>query len=532
MPFPSFINVLSGAWKKIISKVLHFLLCHPLRRLPESSFWCGCEEAAASYLKHTLHSLLMFFYIFIIQVLTVIIVEDDMKLDPFDEYGSLWTVLLYFIRFTPLLALPQCLFNFFGLTLYNAFPTKVKLTYSPLQSPFVAIRIVTRGDYPDLVRQNALRNLRTCKDVGMENFVIEVITDKPIGLPLMPHMKEVVVPSSYESRTGAKFKARALQYCLEDGVNQLKDDDWIVHLDEETVVTANAMRGILNFIHEGRAQFGQGLITYANEVVVNWLTTLADTFRVADDMGKIRFQFRAFEKPLFGWKGSFVVTQVKAERDVSYDNGLNGSIAEDAYFGMKASQQGYKFGFIDGELWEKSPFTLWDFLQQRKRWMQGIYLVAHCPLISIKTKIFMCISIYSWLAVPLITVSGLLFAYFPVPCPVIINCALSFCMAVSSYMYVFGIMKSMNRMGICRLIIFLLLVPLIITFNCIIENLAVIWGYFGNKYNFYVVKKEALNLVLGGPEEIFILWLINAILLKLIKEFPVIVVTETEMQIY
>ena len=76
---------------------------------------------------------------------------------------------------------------------------------------------------------------------------------------------------------------------------------------------------------------------------------------------------------------------MKAERDVSYDNGLNGSIAEDAYFGMKASQQGYKFGFIDGELWEKSPFTLWDFLQQRKRWMQGIYLVAHCPLVSIRT---------------------------------------------------------------------------------------------------------------------------------------------------
>lgn len=34
-------------------------------------------------------------------------------------------------------------------------------------------------------------------------------------------------------------------------------------------------------------------------------------FRVADDMGKLRFQFRFFHKPLFGWKCSFVVTQVR-----------------------------------------------------------------------------------------------------------------------------------------------------------------------------------------------------------------------------
>lgn len=27
-------------------------------------------------------------------------------------------------------------------------------------------------------------------------------------------------------------------------------------------------------------------------------------------MGKLRFQFKIFHKPLFGWKGSFVVTNV------------------------------------------------------------------------------------------------------------------------------------------------------------------------------------------------------------------------------
>lgn len=67
----------------------------------------------------------------------------------------------------------------------------------------------------------------------------------------------MVVPSSYRPKSGALFKARALQYCLEEDVNLLADTDWIVHLDEETLATEAAIRGILNFVIEGRHQFGQ-----------------------------------------------------------------------------------------------------------------------------------------------------------------------------------------------------------------------------------------------------------------------------------
>jgi egghead protein (zeste-white 4 protein) len=90
---------------------------------------------------------------------------------------------------------------------------------------------------------------------------------------------------------------------LEDENNILGDNDWVVHLDEETIMTENAVRGIINFVLNSKHEFGQGLITYANEDVVNWLTTLADSFRVADDMGKLRFQFYMFHRPLFSWKG-------------------------------------------------------------------------------------------------------------------------------------------------------------------------------------------------------------------------------------
>ena len=38
------------------------------------------------------------------------------------------------------------------------------------------------------------------------------------------------------------------QYCLEDDVNFLDSEDWIIHLDEETLLTENSVKGILNFI--------------------------------------------------------------------------------------------------------------------------------------------------------------------------------------------------------------------------------------------------------------------------------------------
>ena len=263
--------------------------------------------------QHFLHCtfFISFIYLFLVFVGAISLDEKEKPyVDPWESYGVYGALMLYILRFLTLLTIPQVLCNFGGLILFNAFPGKVKLKGSPLLAPFICIRVVTRGDFPNLVKDNVSRNLNMCIDVGMENFMIEVVTDKAINLSKHRRVREVVVPAEYKTKTGALFKARALQYCLEDNVNILADTDWIVHLDEETLLTENSVRGILNFVLDGQHQFGQGLITYANENIVNWLTTLADSFRVADDMGKLKFQFYIFHKPLFSWKGSYVVTQV------------------------------------------------------------------------------------------------------------------------------------------------------------------------------------------------------------------------------
>lgn len=76
---------------------------------------------------------------------------------------------------------------------------------------------------------------------------------------------------------------------------------------------------------------------------------------------------------------------------MTFDHGPDGSVAEDNYFGMVALREGYTFDFIEGEMWEKSPFTIYDFLQQRKRWLQGILLVVHSPQIPVSEHAVACI---------------------------------------------------------------------------------------------------------------------------------------------
>jgi egghead protein (zeste-white 4 protein) len=413
------------------------------------------------------------------------------EVDPVRDYGLPFTVLLYLFRFLSFLPLPLCVCHVCGLLFYNVFPERAQIRGSPLLAPFISIRVVTRGDYPDLVKKNVARNMNTCLDLGLDKFIIEVVTDKTIGMAKNPRVREIIVPASYRTKTDCRYKSRALQYALEDDVNLLSDDDWIVHLDEETVLTDSSMRGILNFLFEGKHQIGQGLITYANEEVVNWVTTLADSFRVGADMGMLRFCLKRFHKALFLFKGSFVVCQAGAERAVTFDNGAEGSIAEDTYFAMSAMTKGYSFDWIDGEMWEKSPFSFWDFLQQRKRWIQGIFLVVHDNKLPIRSRFCLALALYSWLTLPLSTSNVYLSALYPIPVGQTFDFLVCFVGFTNLYLYLIGAVKSFSvtRFGYVRYACCIVGALCTIPFVIVIENIAVIWGLFGYKHNFHVVQK-------------------------------------------
>ena len=179
-------------------------------------------------------------------------------LDPWSTHGTLVTIIIIFLRLLSFLALPQTLFNVFGLLTLNTFKPSPTFKSSPLLSPFVCVRVVTRGLYPNLVKKTVKANMNTLLNVGLENFVIQVVTDQAIQLAGDKRVIETVVDSTYKTKSGALNKARALQYCLEEDKNILEDDAWIVHLDEETLLTEASVRGIMNFITAGKHSFGQG----------------------------------------------------------------------------------------------------------------------------------------------------------------------------------------------------------------------------------------------------------------------------------
>lgn len=167
-------------------------------------------------------------------------------------------------------------------------------------------------------------------------------------------------------------------------------------------------------------------------------------------------------------------------------------MAEDCFFAMRAFSEGYSFNFVEGEMWEKSPFSLWDFVQQRKRWLQGILLVVHSNRIPVRNKFLLAISCYSWVTMPLSTSNVILAALCPIPCPPLMDFLCAFIGAVNIYMYVFGVVKSFSlyRFGMFRFILCICGALCTIPVNVLIENVAVIWGLFGNKHKFYVVNKD------------------------------------------
>lgn len=433
---------------------------------------------------------------------------------------------LFAIQLLPLMAIPQTVCNILGLVFYNTFPGEIKLNEAaPDESgqspdikangsngsttvanqvkhsdapknrfaafPHLCFRVVTRGLFTDLVDRNIRNNLATCVEAGLINFSIELVTDVYIKLTVLDdRVKQIVVPADYESSTKARFKARALQYALEDGVSTVKNEDFIVHLDEETLISRNVIYGILNFAINNKHAFGQGLINYTNIEIVNIFTTLADSYRVARDLGNIRFSLAALHRPIFGIKGSFVVTKCSAEKDVSFDHGPEGSIAEDCYFSMIAYKKGYTFDFIMGEMFEKSPFTMMDLIRQRKRWLQGTWLVVHSSKVPWSKKFLLAMSFYAWLTVPLTSLSLISFVT-TVPYSHYLKFVNSVTFVSTVYMYLFGLVISFDlkprSRGILTLYLFIQIVTMVIYF--VAENFVVIWAVFTNKHNFYIVQK-------------------------------------------
>ncbi|KAI3380994.1 hypothetical protein SNEBB_010366 [Seison nebaliae] len=414
-------------------------------------------------------------------------------MESFIVNGYMITIIMSIIRLLSLLPLPICFGHLYGLLFYETSPKKRKNDEChSIDDIFILVRVVTRGDYPELVKKNVQYNFELLQSANQEHFGIEVVTERHLdSLENLNYVRELIVKEDYVTRSGARFKSRALQFAIEHSSFPMRSNDILIHLDEETLLTTSSIYGILNFITNSRGDIGQGMITYANQNIVNWITTLADSFRVGTDLGTLRFNLKYYGRPLYLFKGSYVVTRFGCEKKVSFDNGRNGSIAEDAYFAMKATELGYKFDWIEGECWEKSPFNFQDFLRQRRRWLQGIYLVVHDRKLSKTTRFGLALALYSWITLPLMTMNIILVLIWPIDFGRSIDALSTFLATTNLYLYFIGAAKSFNRqrLGLIRYLFTLMGAVCTIPFVIVSENIAVIWGLFSEKNKFYIVEK-------------------------------------------
>ena len=385
------------------------------------------------------------------------------------------------------------LFVFVGIVLLGTHLPPLKFDQSKTAIPFLCFRVVTRGLYGDLVKRNVETNINTCYNVGLQNFKFEIVTDKPLNLDKSAVVREIVVPANYITRNKSLYKARALSYCNESNVNILSDDDWIVHLDEETILTDGSVIALANFSSNNDADIGQGIISYANEEIVNWVITLADSVRVSVDYGMMRFCFRVLGCPFMGFKGSFIIVKSLVEKEIGFDFGPKGSIAEDLMFALIAWSRGFKFNFVDGEMWEKSPFTLKDYFEQRKRWFVGHMFTLLSNKVPIKCKLGMIPTDLGWFLLFGNILNLPASIMFPLPLPLFLNITAGCLGGFVLFMFIFGSVKSfsLRRYGTFKKVVIIMATICVIPLAACMDATASLYGFITrDSGGFYIINKE------------------------------------------
>ncbi|XP_052780538.1 beta-1,4-mannosyltransferase egh-like [Mya arenaria] len=457
-----------------------------------------CSTLKENRLKHLVTLLALFCFIAALCLLNSV---NGPNVDATSTYGQTTAWVLFVVSLVPYLSLPMSLANCLGLVLYNPYDRKKSSRIRVSSAPFLCFRTVTKGDLPHFVVGNAIQNRDICLRMGLGNFVVEIVTDNPVNVPKVEkHIHETVVPKDYVTKHGTRFKARALNYCLENHVNHLAVNDWIVHLDEETILTEESIEGVVHFVTEGAADIGQGPISYASgHVVQNWVTTLADSIRLALDYSLFRFQFSYLHKPIFGFKGSYIVVRNKVEMDVGLDLGPKGSIAEDCFFALKAMERGYTFDFITGQMRENSTFTLMDFIKQRRRWFIGqLYTVLGVDTAALN-KSGLILSLTCSVLMP-ISLSNLIISLFlPFQRHVIFNLLTGFIGGSFWFLYAFGAFLSFsdrNWSYVRRFLVCLACCTCVMPVAATLESVAVYWGLLTiNSNEFFVVQKDLCKTV-------------------------------------
>ncbi|TDZ32179.1 Beta-1,4-mannosyltransferase bre-3 [Colletotrichum trifolii] len=230
--------------------------------------------------------------------------------------------------------------------------------------------LVTKGTNFDTVMRatRAWAPLRNVPGVRFHVVLDDEKREVEFRTALPSFVQIVVVPSAF-TPNHAKYKARALEFYRRN--QQLTASDWVLHLDEESMIDKDALNSCLDFITKTDLDIAMGTLHY-NDVNhwKNGFLTTAETLRSQEDFGKFSYSVRMRNKPMLGWMhGSWVVVNGAVENAVTWDTDCQ---AEDFWFAYNSSAKGYRFGWIWNTVHEQPNETFNDFWKQRRRWYTGI----------------------------------------------------------------------------------------------------------------------------------------------------------------
>jgi cellulose synthase/poly-beta-1,6-N-acetylglucosamine synthase-like glycosyltransferase len=254
----------------------------------------------------------------------------------------------------------------------------------------VIFQITSRGFNVDAVRRS-VESLKYWARKYLKDYEIWLVTEPDALIGDIDGVRVIKVPSDFRTNNNTKFKARALEYARLLRKPYARDDVWVYFMDEESVVGEDTILGIIDFIENNRGEIGQGLIVYSNFFGKNLLTSLADSIRSSVDVSFYYFQIMI---GFVSWMhGSHVLVRSDIEASIGWDFGT--TWGEDSLFGLEAQRRGYRIRWLKGRLYEQSPFTIRDFLKQRRRWLFHSLDVLRRK-ISVKVKMSYFYSLLVW----------------------------------------------------------------------------------------------------------------------------------------
>jgi hypothetical protein len=259
------------------------------------------------------------------------------------------------------------------------------------------------------------------------NYVVHIVTDE--GCEAMAEIRALaaqvgaeveVVPSSYRTARGARFKARASQYSLErlieyyGGREKIPYNCWTYRLDDDTSVGACTVRKLAAFILQNQdadsKHLAQGILAYRRSNSTSVWMWLADSIRTADDL--FRFPLTTGRgTPRAGLHGENLLVRTWAEVQIGWD--FPNELVEDSRFGLKFCEMfPGRSAWITARVFGATPVTSWDFVSQRQRWADGMFGLAFDRNIPLRYRWLIMHNMIVWatgITQPVLVVLGISF---------------------------------------------------------------------------------------------------------------------------